>query len=465
MAKEYRHDIDLRHNILSNAKMNPSASTPVGFVQGELYLNTTDAHLKAHDGTSEKNIPFSGTATPSSISVGAGSVGTSKNSANEDHAHPAALATTISDGLMSGTDKALLVAATDAATASTLMRRDASGRAKVADPSAAQDIATKNYVDTRRLDQFAAPTTSVSMNNQRITNLLDPTSAQDAATKNYVDASVQGLKPKSSTRVGTVGANITLAGGAVNVLDGVTLALNDRILVKDQSAPAQNGIYTVTTLGTGANGTWTRAGDADTWAELVSAYVFIEQGTINADNAWLCTSDQGGTLGTTAVTWIQFSGAGQIVAGAALTKTGNTLDVAVDNTTIEVNTDALRVKTDGTHGGLTHIHIAAANKDGVAGTASMRTLGTGAQQAAAGNHLHTGTYARMFIATIGNGTNADLTVTHNLGTKNLVAEVYRTATPWDTVEVEIKRPTTNTVTVTILPIATANEFTIVIFAQ
>src|SRR5262252_7459643 len=169
-----------------------------------------------------------------------------------------------------------------------------------------------------RLDQITAPTASVGLNNQKIVSLLDPTAAQDAATKNYVDNSVQGLDAKASVHAATAGSNIaTLAGGAPNTLDGVTLALNDRILVKDQTAPAQNGIYTVTTLGTGANGTWSRATDMDAWTEVPSSYVWVENGTVNTDTGWVCTADVGGTLGTTAITWVKFSSANTAGATAA----------------------------------------------------------------------------------------------------------------------------------------------------
>jgi len=160
-----------------------------------------------------------------------------------------------------------------------------------------------------RLDQITAPTASVGLNNQKIVSLLDPTAAQDAATKNYVDNSVQGLDAKASVHAATTANIATLAGGAPNTLDGVTLAANDRILVKDQTTANQNGIYTVTTLGTGANGTWARASDMDAWTEVPSSYVWVEQGTVNGDTGWVVTADAGGTLGTTSITWTKFSSA------------------------------------------------------------------------------------------------------------------------------------------------------------
>ena len=192
------------------------------------------------------------------------------------------------------------------------------------------------YTDVRvranRLDQMAAPTAALALNSQRITGLADPTAAQDAATKNYVDLTVQGLDPKASVKAATT-ANIASLSGAMTI-DGVALVAGDRVLVKDQTTPSVNGVYVV------AAGAWARSDDLSTWAEHVAAYLFVEQGTVNADVGFLCTVDAGGTLGTTAITFVQFNGAGQIVAGAGLTKTGNTIDVGA-GTGISVAADSI----------------------------------------------------------------------------------------------------------------------------
>ena len=151
-----------------------------------------------------------------------------------------------------------------------------------------------------------------------ITGLATPTNNSDAANKLYVDNLVQGLDAKASCRVATT-ANITLSG--TQTIDGVPVISGQRVLVKDQSTASENGIYVV------AVGVWLRATDADTWDELIHAFTFVEGGTVNGNNGYVCTVAPGGTLGSTAVTWVQFSGAGQITAGTGMSKSGNTLDV------------------------------------------------------------------------------------------------------------------------------------------
>ena len=177
-------------------------------------------------------------------------------------------------------------------------------------------------VRTNTLNQMAAPTGSVSFNSQNITNLADPVNTQDAATKGFVEATSQGLDVKDSCVAATTG-NITISTALNNgdTLDGVTLSTNDRVLVKDQSTASQNGIYVV-------GSSPARAADLATGANAAGFFTFVEKGTVNADNGFVCTSDSGSAVvGTNNLTIAQFSGAGQITAGDGLDKSGNTLSI------------------------------------------------------------------------------------------------------------------------------------------
>tara|TARA_B100001057_G_scaffold172127_1_gene172896 strand:- start:256 stop:2382 length:2127 start_codon:yes stop_codon:yes gene_type:complete len=206
---------------------------------------------------------------------------------------------------------------------------------------------------------------TIDFNANRLTEVADPTQAQDAATKAYVDAVKSGLNVKDSVKVASaaalaastysngssgVGATLTANANGALTIDGVNSGLaTQRVLIKDQTDASHNGVYTVTNAGSGAAAfVLTRATDADTGAELTGGtFVFAEEGTANADNGFVFTHSGTPTMGTTDLTVSQFSGAGQITAGSALTKSGNTLNVGVDDSSIEINSDAVRVKASG----------------------------------------------------------------------------------------------------------------------
>ncbi len=188
-------------------------------------------------------------------------------------------------------------------------------------------------------------TGSVDVNSAKITNLAEPTDASDAATKGYVDARAAGLDPKASVRAATT-ANITLSN--TQTIDGVALNDGDRVLVKDQSTASQNGVYVV------ASGSWTRATDFDSPAEVTAGvFFFVEEGTVNGDAGFVITSDNPVTVGTDPLTFTQFSGAGQITAGNGLAKSGNTLSVNVANG-IEISADNVQLASSVAGNGLTY---------------------------------------------------------------------------------------------------------------
>ena len=163
--------------------------------------------------------------------------------------------------------------------------------------------------------------------------------ANSLVSKEYVDAVKVGLDFKDSVRVAsTATVNISSAPAAI---DGVTLSSDDRVLLKNQSTGSQNGIYVFN----GSGSAMTRATDADADVEVTAGmFVFVEEGTTNADNGYVLTTDGTITVGSTSLTFTQFSGAGQIVAGDGLLKSGNTLSVNDDNISIAISGDALRIK-------------------------------------------------------------------------------------------------------------------------
>jgi hypothetical protein len=168
-----------------------------------------------------------------------------------------------------------------------------------------------------------ATLTSVALTTGTITTA--PVGSTDIVNKSYVDSVAQGLNTKAPVLVATT-ANITLSGE--QTIDGITTS-SSRVLVKNQTTSSQNGIYV------SSSGAWTRSSDANTWNQLVSAYVFVEEGTLQADTGWVCTVDPGGTLGVTAVTWAQFSGAGTYTAGTGLTLSGT--QFSITNTAVSAN--------------------------------------------------------------------------------------------------------------------------------
>lgn len=297
-------NLNLNQNELQNGKFQVVASDPnTSNFEGRLIYNSTEKTIKYFDGTSWQK------AIISIEAAGSASAAITVNESNGEITITPNLATTSAHGVMSLQDKTKLDDATADATASKLVIRDGSGNFKAATPTDPAHVATKGYVDSAR----------------------------------------SGLDVKQSVRAATT-APLTLANQleAGDVVDGVTLAAGNRVLVKDQSTGSENGIYVVQ-----ASGAAIRAEDFDSSSEVTAgAFTFIEEGTVNGDTGYVLTTNDVIILGTTSLTFTQFSGTGQITAGDALSKDGATLNVNVDNISIEVSSDALRIASGAAGDGL-----------------------------------------------------------------------------------------------------------------
>lgn len=431
MAQKFLTNIDLNQNQLINATFEVLATDPSsGNFDGRLIFNSTEGVIKVYDAglpgwrKALTNITSAGSyASAITVSESNGSVSLTPNLSSGSAA-----------GLMSSSDYTKLSDATSEATANKLVIRDASGQAK-----------------------FGTPTHD-----------------DHAATKGYVDAARSGLDVKQSVRAATTGP-INLATDLENgdTLDTtVTLATGDRVLVKNQTTASENGIYVVQ-----ASGAAVRATDFDSNAEVTpGAFTFVEEGTVNADSGWVVATNGTINVGVTGISWAQFSGAGQITAGAGLTKTGNTLDVGGTADRITVNSDTVdiastyvgqsSITTLGTISSGTWAATDVAVDHGGTGSSTesgARTNLASAASEATGRTTSTPTLARVAKQACAASVTgvSTTTVTHNFGTLDVLVQVYEASTG-ATVIGDTIRTNSNTVTVTLYGTISTADYLIVV---
>jgi hypothetical protein len=298
MSRAFLTNIDLTKNQLLNASIQHLATAPSSPVTGQVYFDTTKNALRQYNGTVWKTYTTSGDIVNGDIAVGA------------------AIDITKLD-----TDVLARANHTGTQPASTISDFD-------------------TQVRTNRLDQMSAPTSDVSFNDVRITDVADPVNPQDAATKAYVDAARSGLDVKASVRVAST-QNVDISGGTfAGTIDGVIPVTGDRVLLKDQTNGAQNGIYTYDSSST----SFVRASDADSDLKVTSGmFTFVEEGNQGGNNGYVLTTDNPITLNTTELEFVQFSGAGQITAGDGLVKDGNTINVVGTTDRIKVSPDSIDI--------------------------------------------------------------------------------------------------------------------------
>lgn len=244
-------------------------------------------------------------------------------------------------------------------------------------------------------------------------NLPNPVDDGDAVNYSTLKAQIEGLKWKTACRVATTG-NINLSS-APSSIDGVTLQLNDRVLVKDQTTSSQNGIYVFN----GSGNAMTRALDANTADEISFAVVTVSEGTTNAKTTWANFSKIN-TLGTDPITFESFGGG----VGDATESTAGKIRIA---TQTEVNTG-----TDDT------------------------TAITPAKLANWSGRI------RKYTTTIGDGTNTSYTVTHNLGTRDVQVTIYRNTGNYEEVIADVRHTSTTTCTINFATAPSSNEYRVVV---
>jgi len=486
MSRKFLVNIDLSQNQLLNAQIQNLATAPSSPVTGQIYYNTTSNTLLYYNGNGW--IPTGGFtvgtlgARPAASSANSGTFyyatdnfliyysngsswqqadafgsgqstavaiagsaadGTSTNYARADHSHAGPgfgnVTAETTNGLSASNGTATTVARSDhthgtpALTSVTPSNVTATSAAVGTGTAAAHEDHVHGFTPANfTLDTFGAPVAAVSFNSQKITNLATPTAATDAANKGYVDSTAQGLNVKGSVLAATT-VSITLVGA--QTIDGVSVVAGNRVLVKNQSTSTQNGIYVVQTTA------WTRATDQTTPA--IGDFTFVESGSTQAAQGFIVTSVTGG------VTWTQFSAAGEYTAGNGITITGQS--IAFNPT----STGGLQAASGGAS-------ILLATNSGLGTTSSGLAVGAGSGIVVSSGTvaIDTAVVARKYATTLSTSATS-YTITHNLGTLDVIVQVY-TVSDGSEVVVDNLRATTNTVTLNFSVAPSANAYRVVI---
>jgi hypothetical protein len=556
MARKILTGIDLAQNELQNAAIQNLASAPSNPVKGQMYFNSTGgnntlywwdgtawqaaksgvpaAHAASHNFGGGDALAADGTAaTPMFRSLGTGAQQAAAG--NHGHALTDAGITGALPESKGGTNNAGAftvggVVYHTGTSGGTLLSSLAgtAGQLLLSGGTSAPTWATHDtaYHSGIRLNGLQVPNGNIDMGGFKVVNTGTPTGPFEYANKTYVDSVAAGMDAHPSVLVASTAANTVVgtyvpgtgppngAGtitSAPNTLDGITLAANSRVLLKDCTNQKANGLWRVATLGTGANGLWIRPQDFtgdDGSTDHTSygssgAFTFVERGT-SADTGWVLITDDpvaiDGASGSNLV-WTQFSGAGAYTAGLGLTQSGTTFNIG-EGAGIDVLADTIQVEYAGTSGDLgvattvarsDHAHSTAyvpmarvlnmgagltiggsASADLSANrsiNASVFTSGVQGMAPASGggtaNFLRAdGTWAApgggTVTKTVGPCAAATSTVLNHTQGKDCIVQVYRVASPFDEVECDIEHTSATSVTVRFGTAPAAGDYQIVV---
>jgi len=432
MAQKFLTNINLNQNQLVNASFEVLATDPSSSnFEGRLIYNSTTDTIKVYANGAWRSLPHTivsgggaGIAEALTVSESNGTVTLTLNVADTDSA-----------GLLPASFWNMLNDATSDATASKLVKRDASGNAKVATPTDSAHIATKGYVDSAR----------------------------------------QGLDVKQSVRLAST-ANVAIANGleAGDTIDGVVLVAGDRVLLKNQTTASENGIYVAVASGAASRSSDAN-GTADTGELKSGTFAFVEEGTVNFDSGFVVSTDGTITVDSTNITWTQFSGAGSFEAGDGLSKSGTQVNVNVTANRTAITADAIDISAN--YVGQSSITTLGTITTGVwnASDIAVADGGTGASDAASARTnlgikttagavtTSTSTLARIASqnCTASASGVSSTTVTHNFNTLDVSVQIVEVA-GGATVIGDVVRANADTVTVTLLGSISAGDYRIVV---